>query len=145
MRLLQHSIMACLLICILAGNENEENRGLGFFTKRGNHLSPRGQPARRTNSMAKNGGAQDGRRHRCTLKLQQSNCIGTHFIMRWSYSSEINSCESISFPLCWEKSGVFLTCTACMNTCLKEYKDGPEKEKDTKILPEKYEKTFGKT
>ncbi|KAL1429691.1 hypothetical protein MTO96_015858 [Rhipicephalus appendiculatus] len=130
MRLLLYSILACLLICVIADNENEESQERsGFGIQRPQQPTPRGQPVARKNTLAKNRGAQGGRRHRCTLKFVQSKCTATLFVQRWAYSGDTNTCESINFPICWEKSGVFLTCGACMNTCIKEYKDGPEKRK----------------
>uniref|UniRef100_L7LQB6 Putative monolaris n=1 Tax=Rhipicephalus pulchellus TaxID=72859 RepID=L7LQB6_RHIPC len=126
MRLLQYSILACLLICIIADlgdNEIEEEPGLS--KKRLKRPKPIGRPSRRWPPEEKNQGEEERLRQRCTFKLDQINCAGAFFVQRWAYDSESDTCESVNFPVCWNKTGVFLTCTYCMKTCTKRNKKDP--------------------
>ncbi|XP_037499666.1 uncharacterized protein LOC119373675 [Rhipicephalus sanguineus] len=130
MRLLQYSILAGLLICVITYDAYQGNdEGPGVRKRPTQARVPSGRPAARRPAVDKNRGGQDRRRQRCRLKIVQTNCTVTIFLQRWTYNEESNTCDSINFPTCWEKRGVFLTCTACMNTCIKNHKDGPEKSK----------------
>uniref|UniRef100_A0A6G5A622 Putative bovine pancreatic trypsin inhibitor n=1 Tax=Rhipicephalus microplus TaxID=6941 RepID=A0A6G5A622_RHIMP len=130
MRLLQYLILAGFLICILADYEGEQNQDRpGFRKKRGQKPALRGRPNSRRNPVTNNEVSQRRQLQRCTFKLHPTNCAASFFVQRWAYNADNNTCEPINFPVCWEKSGMFLSCAFCMNMCLKKHKDGPEKKK----------------
>uniref|UniRef100_A0A6G5A7M7 Putative bovine pancreatic trypsin inhibitor n=1 Tax=Rhipicephalus microplus TaxID=6941 RepID=A0A6G5A7M7_RHIMP len=120
MRLLLYPVLACLLICMIAGYEVEKNQEKPIWYPR--HQSQRirkGAPVGSRSSLKKNRGGHGGRHDRCTFRLERTNCVGASFVHRWTYNEDSNTCEDIHFPLCWNKSRMFLTCSACMNTCMK--------------------------
>uniref|UniRef100_L7LPN9 Putative monolaris n=1 Tax=Rhipicephalus pulchellus TaxID=72859 RepID=L7LPN9_RHIPC len=126
MRLLQYSILACLLICIIAdfGHDKSEE-ALALRRKRIKGPTPTGRPPRRWPPVEKNQEEEKRLRQRCTFKLDQINCAGAFFVQRWAYDSDSDTCESVNFPVCWNKAGVFLTCSVCMKTCTKRNKKDP--------------------
>uniref|UniRef100_A0A224Y2E1 Pancreatic trypsin inhibitor n=1 Tax=Rhipicephalus zambeziensis TaxID=60191 RepID=A0A224Y2E1_9ACAR len=80
MKLLRYSILACLLICILADDDDEESQQKpGFPKKHTQQLTLKGSPVGRRNLAGKNRGGQGGRRQRCTFKLLPTNCAGSFF------------------------------------------------------------------
>uniref|UniRef100_A0A224Y2B3 Pancreatic trypsin inhibitor n=1 Tax=Rhipicephalus zambeziensis TaxID=60191 RepID=A0A224Y2B3_9ACAR len=130
MRLLQYPILACLLICMIAGDEGDENHPRpGSPRKPMPQNMRRGTPAGKRSPVAKNPGGHGGRRERCTFRLERTNCAGALFVRRWTYNEDTNTCESIHFPICWNKSRMFLTCPVCMNTCVKGNQRDPERSR----------------
>uniref|UniRef100_A0A131YFG7 Pancreatic trypsin inhibitor n=1 Tax=Rhipicephalus appendiculatus TaxID=34631 RepID=A0A131YFG7_RHIAP len=121
MRLFQYSILACLMICVIADDEDE---GAGPDSDE----TPMQQPtitdssAGRTSTGTNNPGGQGGLHKRCTFKPDQTNCAGHNFPRMWVYRPDTDTCEPISLPTCWSKSGVFRRCKRCMKVCMRHTK-----------------------
>uniref|UniRef100_A0A224Y4P5 Pancreatic trypsin inhibitor n=1 Tax=Rhipicephalus zambeziensis TaxID=60191 RepID=A0A224Y4P5_9ACAR len=103
MRLFQYSILACLMICIIADDEDEE---AGPDSEERTMQPP----------------TVTGVRERCSFKPDQTNCAGHNFPRRWVYRRATDTCEPISWPTCWSHNGVFRRCRRCMKVCTRHKK-----------------------
>nr|D9IFL3.1 RecName: Full=Anticoagulant protein rhipilin-1; Flags: Precursor [Rhipicephalus haemaphysaloides]ADJ56344.1 anticoagulant protein rhipilin-1 [Rhipicephalus haemaphysaloides] len=149
MKILQYALLACLLVSILGDDDDEENEGAAGSDDAGATPTALSKPAATSaegNTAAKNSGgdikqpkqelpepSSKGQKKprlpkRCLFKPEQGNCAGSRFLPRWWYNPETESCEPFTYPVCNKKNEAFVSCTLCMNMCMRN-KRGREKAK----------------
>uniref|UniRef100_A0A131YT88 Pancreatic trypsin inhibitor n=1 Tax=Rhipicephalus appendiculatus TaxID=34631 RepID=A0A131YT88_RHIAP len=122
MRLLQYSILACIMMSIIANDEDEEKEeGPDSDEKPTKPSTLQDSPVSRSTG-ANNLGGKVGLRQICTFKPDQTNCASHFSPRRWFYNSGTDTCEPIHLPACWNKTGVFRKCKRCMKACIRNKK-----------------------